>query len=82
MSYSKMFKIIEDSEIGVVLNCFDAEISDQFDDFLIENLDQDVHFKFQDGCTQFLFGKAFSASDVLDLCYKFEKNATPNLILK
>ena len=67
------FKIFDDPEVGIVLKCYDSEIADQFDDFLIDNLDLEVHFKFSDRSVSFFFGKEFSVLDVSAIYTKFEE---------
>lgn len=73
MTDAANFKVIEDVETGIVLRCYDTERADQFDDFLVENLDQEIYFKFDNECVSFFFGKLMSISEVTDLYKKFEK---------
>lgn len=68
-----MIKIYETEDYGTVLECFDAETADQFDDFLVENSYEEISFKFEEGRVLFYFGKDLSTSFVQDLYIKFQK---------
>ena len=73
MSNVEKFKVISDEKFGVILQCSDVELADQFDDFLIENFDHEVSFKFEEGCVSFFFGKELSVPYITDLYKKFVK---------
>ena len=74
MSDAEKFTVFDDAEFGIVLQCGDIEIADHFDDFLIDNLDQEIYFKFDAGRVSFFFGKELSVLDVKALFMKFEKD--------
>jgi hypothetical protein len=79
MSNVVNFQVIGDAETGIVLQCNDVERADQFDDFLAENLDQEIFFKFCDTYVLFYFGKQISVFDITALYKKFEQITTKQI---
>ena len=73
MSKVGIIKVLDDLHSGTILWCYDIEIADRFDDFLLTNLDKEIYFKFDDDCVAFYFGKEFSVSEVSELYMKFQK---------
>jgi hypothetical protein len=76
MSAMEKFIISEDSKFGIVLQCHDIEMSDHFHDFLTDNFDGKISFKFDVDHVSFFFGKEVSISDIWSLCKKFENGNT------
>lgn len=66
-------KIFETEEFGIVLEFHDAEIADQFDDFLVNNSYENIPFKFEEGSVLYYFGKDISIASVEALYNQFQK---------
>ena len=73
MTDSVEIRIFDTEDAGTVLQCYDAEVADQFDDFLIENLDEEVHFKFNEDSVLFFFGNNNSIPTVQALYNQFQQ---------
>jgi hypothetical protein len=73
MSDFERARVFDHGETGLVLQCYDTEIADQFDDFLIDNLDQEIPIRFEEGHVSFFFGREFSVTEITALFGKFEK---------
>lgn len=67
-----MFHIDEEPAYGVVLRCTDAEVADQFEDFLSEKNFVLFSTKFQGAEVVFYFGQASSLDAVRRLVERFE----------
>ncbi len=65
--------VVTIKEHGIILRCNNQELADQFDDFLVTSLDEEISIKFEDKSTLFFFGKKHSAADVENLYAKFIK---------
>ncbi len=65
------FEISETKEHGVVLRINDAELADEFDDFINEDCYVFSELKFETGCVYFYFGQAGCIEKVRDLVEKF-----------
>jgi hypothetical protein len=72
MSAGDKFHIDEEPTYGVVLHCTDAELADQFEDFLSEKNFVLFSTKFQEGEVLFYFGLACSAESVWRLLDRFK----------
>jgi hypothetical protein len=72
VSVESKFQVDDDPKYGVVLRCTDAEVADQFEDFLSEQNFVLFNTKFQEGEVLFYFGQASSASAVEQLLKRFE----------
>jgi len=72
MSIDSGFQVDEDPKYGVVLRCTDAEVADQFEDFLSEKNFVLFNTKFQGTEVLFYFGQASSANAVEQLLKRFE----------
>jgi hypothetical protein len=71
MTQSVKYEITETSDQGMILQCYDSEVADQFDDFLIEILDEEVHLAFSENKVTFYFGTKFSISEIDSLFETF-----------
>lgn len=72
MSVDSGFKIDEEPTYGVVLRCTDAELADQFEDFLSEKNFVLFNTKFRETEVVFYFGQASSVDAVRRLVERFE----------
>lgn len=72
MSADPRFHVAEDPLYGVVLRCTDAELADQFEDFLSEKNFVFFSTKFQEAEALFYFGQAGSLDAVRSLVARFE----------
>ncbi|MCU0972484.1 MAG: hypothetical protein MUF80_00765 [Burkholderiales bacterium] len=72
MSAGPTFHVTEDPPYGVVLRCTDAELADQFEDFLSEKNFVLFNTKFQEADVLFYFGQASSLDAVRRLVERFE----------
>lgn len=71
MSKYSQVNISETAEFGVTLQCKDAEISDQFEDFLTEKCFVLFNLKLQGEKISFYFGQASSQEKVRELYTRF-----------
>lgn len=72
MSVDSRFQVDEEPTYGVVLRCTDAELADQFEDFLSEKNFVLFNTKFQEAEVLFYFGQASSLDAVRKLVERFE----------
>ena len=72
MSVGSGFQVGEEPTCGVVLRCADAELADQFEDFLSEKNFVLFNTKFQESEVLFYFGQASSLDAVKRLVERFE----------
>lgn len=72
MSADSRFHVDEEPTYGVVLRCTDAELADQFEDFLSERNFVLFNTKFQEAEVLFYFGQASSLDAVRGLVQRFE----------
>jgi hypothetical protein len=71
MSNNTEVEISETAEFGVALLCKDAEIADQFEDFLTEKCFVLFNLRSQDGAVSFYFGQASTQEKVRELYARF-----------
>jgi hypothetical protein len=76
MSGTDNVRIFHDDESGIVFECYDTEMSDQFDDFLVQNVDQEIYLRFEGGRILFIFGRSSSIEEVCDLYRRFAEVRT------
>jgi len=65
------FQISETKEHGCVLRINDAELADQFDDFVTEDCYIFTELKFETDCIYFYFGQASCVEKIRDLVESF-----------
>ena len=66
-----LFKISEDSKYGVSLSIDDAELADNFDDYLNDSCYVLVDIKFHNNYVEFYFGQAACVEKVNCIIEKF-----------
>lgn len=67
--------ISESKEYGVILEIFDIELADQFDDFLNGNCYVFSELKFKSDYVTFYFGQASCIEAVNNLLERFKRNS-------
>ncbi len=65
------FEISETKEHGGVLRIADAELADEFDDFVNEDCYVFTELKFEADCAYFYFGQASCKEKIRDLVERF-----------
>lgn len=68
---NKKFEISETKEHGGVLRINDAELADEFDDFVNEDCYVFTEVKFKAECVCFYFGQASCVEKIRDLVERF-----------
>jgi hypothetical protein len=66
-------EIVESPEFGPILKCRDADVADQFEDFLTEKCFVLFKIKFDPEEVSFLFGQTSSVSRVRELYERFQR---------
>ncbi len=66
-------KVYKEAAGWVVLQCFDDETSDLFEDFLVEELEVTISRKFEIGVFYFFFGPEFNEEQVVNLFLRFKQ---------
>ncbi|MEE9343734.1 MAG: hypothetical protein V3V12_08895 [Gammaproteobacteria bacterium] len=65
------FEISETKEHGAILRINDAELADEFDDFINEDCYVFTELKFETDCVCFYFGQAGCIEKIRDLIERF-----------
>ncbi len=65
------FEISETKDHGVILRISDAELADEFDDFVNEDCYVFSELKFESDCVYFYFGQASCIEKTKDLVERF-----------
>jgi hypothetical protein len=71
MTSKGSFRVDEDPQYGVVVQCFDVEVADQFEDFLSERNYVLFHVKFEGPAVMFYFGQASSREKLEAIIERF-----------
>ena len=66
-------EIIETSEYGTELQCYDVDTADRFEDFLTEQCFVFFNLKQENGAVSFFFGQASAPLKVRDLYDRFKE---------
>jgi len=75
VSRQSLFRVEEDVKFGVVARCMDAEVADEFEDFLSERNYVLFNTKFEENDVLFYFGLASSQDRVKLLIQRFQAEA-------
>jgi hypothetical protein len=73
MQIDDRFQLFLEGEQFIILQIDDVEISDEFDDFLIENTDYKTYFRFIGDSWQFMFPIDCGIDAIFDIYKKFRE---------
>lgn len=71
MNQSLKLEVIATSKYGIVVECNDIEVADQFDDFLTTNFRGEFTLKFEASKVSFFMGRGAPIEKIRQLCKIF-----------